>query len=687
MLRINLLGSFATTINNVEITQPTKKTKVLTAYLAWNQGRWIRRDFIRDMLWKDASNEHAAGNLRTALYYIRRSLNSNGAGDQLLETRRDSVRLLVSPNCWVDARSFEESAMSGLRGTSSDVEPLILAASLYHGDFLEDMDEEWCLAERRRMSEMFTYVLRNLVVRLSGAGLHQTALGYALRWQDEDPLGETAYQALMRLYSILGQPARVMEQFKPCQEILQTELNTTPSDTTINMLQELSLNKIVSRRKQSTKSLNNKSFTVPDCFKKLSPDPLRNARLMLLYGETMIMQGHQAVGRAVMDRALAVFSLHKDKEGQHKARLAIGEAHLANLMQPQPKQALTYLEPVLDHHRNRSNKSEYIRVLLLTADACRLDGQYHRAITLARECDQLAGEVDLDAQARSTLVLGMALRDSLQLSEARIVLDQAMKLIPQLASELDILRIILNRGVLALLNGELIAAEKLLKEAHKSFGLINFKAPRAMKLEQIIQTLLIFVYHYRLKHKEIERLGSLTRPGEHIPELIIYMNSLLKPSTDKKTALKVISGWLRVRLRTLIPPMIAPTIRVLVENMLASGMHREASRWSALGIRISRTCGWPGYAALFHCHRAVALAYLNQIDRADANWRQAKSITSEAGQWLPAWLAYAGGLIARHRGNYEAGKEQLALAKQLFKKAGDLFSASQVEAAINKVMP
>ena len=78
MIRVYLLGRFAIEAPGGEIVLPTAKARLLAAYLFWRQDRWVRRELLRGLLWGDLDEERAAGNLRTALYLLRRALAIGG---------------------------------------------------------------------------------------------------------------------------------------------------------------------------------------------------------------------------------------------------------------------------------------------------------------------------------------------------------------------------------------------------------------------------------------------------------------------------------------------------------------------------------------------------------------------------------------------------------------------------------
>ncbi|MCL6449477.1 MAG: hypothetical protein K6U04_15285, partial [Armatimonadetes bacterium] len=397
MIWVQMLGRFAILTQEGEISLPTAKVRLLAAYLFWQQGRWVLRELLRGMLWGEMDEERAAGNLRTALYFLRRALTAGGAPDDLLEIRRDAVR---APDCPVDALLFEEKAWAGLQKGAKEVEALMGAASLYRGDFLEDLDAEWCLTERRRLADLYLAVLRTLVERLSALNLYEAAISYASRWLAVDPMDEAAHQALMRLYAALGQPVRVAEQFEQCRQVLKKELGISPGDDTVRLLQELAptagegaaerpQKNVPGRRRRAPRSP--AGGQSPDAFpgeERLSEDPLRNARLLLVSGEALALLGETGEGIKSLEKALTLY----DRFGglAAKARLMLGEALIWLSIPLTPKmdsslreKGLRYIEQALEYYRTNGPPAYLGRALQLGAQACWVVGLNSRAVELA----------------------------------------------------------------------------------------------------------------------------------------------------------------------------------------------------------------------------------------------------------------------------------------------------------------
>jgi len=679
MLQVHLLGRLTLLAPEGEVILPTAKTRLLAAYLFWQQGRWVRREALRGMLWEEADEERAAANLRQALHSLRQALKTAGLPDGLLEVRRDAVRVPTEAECWVDVRAFEEKARTGLQPGETATEPLMTAASLYRGDFLEEMDADWCLVERQRLADTYLGILRALVERLAAAGLHQAALSYAHRWLAADPLDEAAHRALMRLYAAMGQPAQVVEQFAQCRRVLETELGVAPGEETVRLYREISLagDERAAGRKRRVKK--------PRPVERLSEDPLRNARLLLAYGEAMALQEETGEGIAALEKALKVYERLGSTAA--KARLVLGEALLWLSIPLTPRvdqalrlRALHYIEQALERYPVNGPPADFVRALQLGSQINWLVGRNNRAVELAEEGMAIAHALgDREAETRLTVLLAVALRESYRLREADAAFERALRGVPCLTNLWEVLWLVMQRGILAYIVGDLAEAESFLREALSLGRMAPFPSLMLKVGDTMTRSMLIVILHYRDNRAEMKELLPPPEAEKFNPEPYTYLNPLFT-ATDRQAMLPGLDGWLRARLERLPSPMVACTMRCVIEEMLAGGLFREASRWAAAGIRLARTRGWGGFVALFYCHRAVALARLGRVAAAEICRHRAALAANPDERWTPAWLARADGFIARARGNAAAAERHLAKARHLFRRIGSRYDARQVEA-------
>jgi len=699
MVRVHLLGPFAMESQSGDILLPTAKVRSLAAYLFWQRGRWIRRDYLRGLLWGDIAEDRAAANLRTALYLLRRSLSAADVPRDLLEIRRDGVRVAAGPECIVDSALFEEKAWAGLQEREGDVDLLMVAAGLYRGDFLEDLDSDWCLAERRRLADLYVAVLRTLVARLTSLNLPEAAVSYASRWLAADPLDEAAHRTLMRLYACLGQHNRVVGQYEQCREILERELGIPPEDATRQLLAELvgGVRKNAGARPEHNRApspgrpaLHHPAAESATGAENLSTDPLRNARLLLLSGESLTLLGKTHEGIDSLEKALTAYERFGGLAA--KARLMLGEAliwlsiPLAPQQETQARQkGVRYIEQSLEHYRSSGPPAELGKALQLAAQAYWVSGANSRASALAEEGLSLAVSTgDREAEGRMATLLGVALREQHRLKEALQAFDRAFLCVPYLSSSWEVLWVILQRGILSYIVGDLAEAERFLREALALCRVNIFPSLMIKVGECMTRSMMVVGLHYR---DEVQAMDEFLKPemGRFNPEPFVYLNQLFAAGENKRLVLPGVEGWLRARLFRLPAPMIACTIRSLVEEMLAEGLFRESARWAGLGVRLSRVREWGGFEAFFYCLRALALLKMERVRAAATCRKRAEQRANEADRWTRAWLARVDGLLAASAGDAAAARRLLVSSKRLFQQIGSRYDARFVEREIQHI--
>ncbi|RJQ26829.1 MAG: hypothetical protein C4589_09310 [Peptococcaceae bacterium] len=687
MIQVHMLGRFAIYTSDGEVNLPTAKVRALAAYLFWQRGRWVRRELLRGLLWGDTDEERAAGNLRTALHLLRRAFAAANARNELLEVRRDIVRISHHPDCQLDVHEFEEKAWAGLGKDASEVENLMAAAYLYRGEFLEDLDIEWCLPERRRLADLHLAVLRSLVERLVGLNLHEAAASYASRWLAVDPLDEAAHQSLMRIYANLGEPARVVEQYEQCRQVLEKELGIAPGESTRRLLQELSpaVKKRTERSQQrNTKGRAKSSFRFLSDGNKLSQDPLRNARLLLASGEALALLGETADGIKLLEKALSFYERYSGLAA--RARLILGEALIWLSIPLTPKmdsslreKGLHYIEQALEYYRVNGSPADLGRALQLGSQACWVVGLNSRAVALAEEGLTLVTALgDREAEARLATLLAMSQREKYCLAEAQAAFDRAIQNVPYMSTLWEILWIIFQRGILSYIIGDLAKAESFLREALALCRMTAFPSLMIKVGECMTRSMMIVILHYQDKPEEMDEFLK-PEMGKYNPEPFVYLNQLFAATEGRRPILPGIEGWLRTRMFRLPGPMIACTIRCVAEELLAAGLFKEAARWAGVGVRLSRVRDWGAFEAFFYSHRAVALLKLGQFGAAKVCRRRAAEKADPIDRWVPAWLARIDGLMALRQSDTAVSKRYLTQSKRLFLQIGSRYDARQVE--------
>jgi DNA-binding SARP family transcriptional activator len=87
------------------------------------------------------------------------------------------------------------------QGVTETRQALERAVSLYQGELLPSCYDEWVLPERDRLRQTFLRALERLMVLLQREHDYESAIGIAQRLLRHDPLRETTYRRMMRLYA------------------------------------------------------------------------------------------------------------------------------------------------------------------------------------------------------------------------------------------------------------------------------------------------------------------------------------------------------------------------------------------------------------------------------------------------------------------------------------------------------
>lgn len=237
---IQLLGGLSARQGARVVTRfATRKTAALLAYLAFRRGQIIPRELVLEVLWPESDLTAARNSLSVALSSLRSTLElpsgttSEGTGPRgatsgpVLTADRTSVSLNQDAFT-TDVAAFE----AAIRDPAETSEGLREAVHLYSGELLPGFFEDWVLSERERLADLYRQTLRRLTGRLLTEGATDTALEYAHRAVQADPLGEESRRLLMRTYADIGRPAAVREQLRELERLREEAGEAPPTPET-----------------------------------------------------------------------------------------------------------------------------------------------------------------------------------------------------------------------------------------------------------------------------------------------------------------------------------------------------------------------------------------------------------------------------------------------------------------------
>jgi DNA-binding SARP family transcriptional activator len=212
-----LLEGFALRQRGVDVALTTPARRLL-AFLALRD-RPMVRDHVAETLWIDATSEHAAGSLRSALFALRRGCaeavdSSNG-------------RLQVGARLGVDVRDALATARRLISSPASvDLDTRGLP---FYGDVLPDWYDDWVVIERERFRELRIHALEVICAQLTSAGRFGEAMEAGLAAVKGEPLRESAHRAVIGVHLAEGNQAQALAEYRCFRDRLAGELGLEPS--------------------------------------------------------------------------------------------------------------------------------------------------------------------------------------------------------------------------------------------------------------------------------------------------------------------------------------------------------------------------------------------------------------------------------------------------------------------------
>ncbi len=270
-LEVSLLGRFEARIKSgPAVVLPTRKTKLLLAYLALTPGKSHSRETLASLLWSDRGDVQARASLRKGLSALRLELAA--ASPPPLLSERQMIRFDTTA-VEVDALTFERLVE---KGTYDDLEQ---ACALYRGDLLEGVSardppfEEWLFYERERLHDLALRAFEQLLAYQQEAGASEGAIKTALRLLKLEPAHEKTHRTLMHLYADQGRRAAAIRQYQKCRAALQRELGVQPGPKTEELYQEILHRRAKGPREGTGPSLPAKPSIAVLPLQNLSGDP------------------------------------------------------------------------------------------------------------------------------------------------------------------------------------------------------------------------------------------------------------------------------------------------------------------------------------------------------------------------------------------------------------------------------
>lgn len=245
-LQITLFGQV--TVVHPQSSAPLKLSHGSQAILAFLLLRphFVQRDILLDVFWMNIPPDRARSSLATALWRLRHLLEPDDVrpGTYLVANNTGEVGFNWESSHWLDAAAFEQPIHPLLRKPTSelgedDIARIEALLTLYRGELLEGIYEDWALRERERFRTLHLNCLTRLMEFHASRGNFAQSIAYGQEILRRDPLREEIHRGLMCIYLESGQRALAIRQYTQCCELLEQELGVPPLEETQALYQQI----------------------------------------------------------------------------------------------------------------------------------------------------------------------------------------------------------------------------------------------------------------------------------------------------------------------------------------------------------------------------------------------------------------------------------------------------------------
>ena len=238
LLTLRVLGAFELVDQTSGIPVPVSaaKMRALLAYLCTTKGYSETRRRLAELLWSGHKEDQARHNLRQLLSVFKRTIESQWPGAIML----DDSNISLDPACvHTDYRILWDARQS------HDIDELRRAADTYRGEFGVGLGigqaefDDWLGGERTRCREVAIVVFDRLIRLLTQTGEHHEALERANRLVEIEPFREETHRLVIEAAEKVSGRASALARFQSFKELLKSELDVSPEQATLDLVERL----------------------------------------------------------------------------------------------------------------------------------------------------------------------------------------------------------------------------------------------------------------------------------------------------------------------------------------------------------------------------------------------------------------------------------------------------------------
>ncbi len=216
---VHLFGGPYVSVDGTRLVVP-QGSRRLVAFLALRRGT-VERSYLAGSLWPAGDEPRAQGNLRSALWRLRR------AGIEIVVA--DKWSMALAPDVAVDVEHVAEWAGRLVSGCPTEADLSMAGVPPDALDLLPGWYEDWAVIGRERVRQRVMHALealsRDLVQRrrlIEAVEVGRAAVA-------AEPLRESAQRVLVEALLALGNRAEAAQAFVEFQALLARDLGVEPS--------------------------------------------------------------------------------------------------------------------------------------------------------------------------------------------------------------------------------------------------------------------------------------------------------------------------------------------------------------------------------------------------------------------------------------------------------------------------
>jgi DNA-binding SARP family transcriptional activator len=173
-------------------------------------------------LWPFGGDERAAGNLRSALWRLRR------AGVNVLVA--DKCSLALSAEVLVDLHVMEQWATRLIEGKAAARDLAVSPSVADALNLLPGFYDDWAIMERERIRQRILHALEALSELLVSAERFADAIEAAMLATSAEPLRESAQRVLIKAHVAEGNVSEARRSYRAYHDLMNRELGVVPPD-------------------------------------------------------------------------------------------------------------------------------------------------------------------------------------------------------------------------------------------------------------------------------------------------------------------------------------------------------------------------------------------------------------------------------------------------------------------------